>query len=133
MARSNTQTANVVVTLDGKQAEKMLDVLKIKSSDLKDEIRRLNEQRVTTGLTGDEAKRLDALNKEYRETRRVAREAAQQVKDVDDIIKRLSTAPIKAIKDSIKALEAQMSRLDRSTERYAKKKIMIAIVIIYQL
>lgn len=128
MARSNTQTANVVVTLDGKQAEKMLDVLKIKSSDLKDEIRRLNEQRVTTGLTGDEAKRLDALNKEYRETRRVAREAAQQVKDVDDIIKRLSTAPIKAIKDSIKALEAQMSRLDRSTERYAKKKEQLRLL-----
>lgn len=128
MARSNTQTANVVVTLDGKQAEKMLDVLKIKSSDLKDEIRRLNEQRVTTGLTGNEAKRLDALNKEYRETRRVAREAAQQVKDVDDIIKRLSTAPIKAIKDSIKALEAQMSRLDRSTERYAKKKEQLRLL-----
>lgn len=128
MARSNTQTANVVVTLDGKQAEKMLDVLKIKSSDLKDEIRRLNEQRVTTGLTGDEAKQLDALNKEYRETRRVAREAAQQVKDVDDIIKRLSTAPIKAIKDSIKALEAQMSRLDRSTERYAKKKEQLRLL-----
>lgn len=128
MARSNTQTANVVVTLDGKQAEKMLDVLKIKSSDLKDEIRRLNEQRVTTGLTGDEAKRLDALNKEYRETRRVAREAAQQVKDVDDIIKRLSTAPVKAIKDSIKALEAQMARLDRSTERYAKKKEQLRLL-----
>lgn len=128
MARSNTQTANVVVTLDGKQAEKMLDVLKIKSSDLKDEIRRLNEQRVTTGLTGDEAKQLDALNKEYRETRRVAREAAQQVKDVDDIIKRLSTAPVKAIKDSIKALEAQMARLDRSTERYAKKKEQLRLL-----
>ena len=128
MARSNTQTANVVVTLDGKQAEKMLDVLKIKSSDLKDEIRRLNEQRITTGLTGEEAKRLDALNKEYRETRRVAREAAQQVKDVDDIIKRLSTAPIKAIKDSIKALEAQMARLDRSTERYAKKKEQLRLL-----
>lgn len=128
MARSNTQTANVVVTLDGKQAEKMLDVLKIKSSDLKEEIRRLNEQRVTTGLTGDEAKQLDALNKEYRETRRVAREAAQQVKDVDDIIKRLSTAPVKAIKDSIKALEAQMARLDRSTERYAKKKEQLRLL-----
>lgn len=122
MAKSNTQTANVVVTLDGKQAEKMLDVLKIKSSDLKEEIRRLKEQRITTGLTGDEAKRLDALNKEYSETNRVAKEVAKQVKDVDDIINQLSIAPIKAIKDSIKALEAQMSRLDRSSDRYAEKK-----------
>lgn len=128
MARSNTQTANVVVTLDGKQAEKMLDVLKIKASDLNEEIHRLKEQRITTGLSGEEAKRLDALKKEYDETCRVAREAAKQVKDVDDIINQLSTAPVKAIKDSIKALEAQMSRLDRSTERYAKKKEQLRLL-----
>ena len=122
MARNQNQTANVVVTLDGKQAEKMLEVLKTKSSDLRAELKTLNDQRLTTGLTGQEAQRFDALRKELLETRRVSREVAKQVKDVDDVIRNLSTAPIKAIKDSIKTVEAQMNRLDRSTERYAQKK-----------
>lgn len=119
---NNNQTANVTVTLDGKQAEKMLEILRLKSESLRDELRTLNNQRLSTGLTGDEAKRFDALRKELLETRRVSREVARQVKDVDDVIKNLSTAPIKAIKDSIKTLENQMSRLDRSTERYAEKQ-----------
>ena len=60
MARNQNQTANVVVTLDGKQAEKMLEVLKTKSSDLRAELKTLNDQRLTTGLTGQEAQRFDA-------------------------------------------------------------------------
>lgn len=119
---NNNQTANVTVTLDGKQAEKMLEILRLKSESLRDELRTLNNQRLSTGLTGDEAKRFDALRKELLETRRVSREVARQVKDVDDVIKNLSTAPIKAIKDSIKTLENQMSRLDRSTEKYAENQ-----------
>ena len=122
MARNQNQTANVVVTLDGKQAEKMLEVLKTKSSDLRAELKTLNDQRLTTGLTGQEAQRFDALRKELLETRRVSREVAKQVKDVDDVIRNLSTAPIKAIKDSIKTVEAQMNSLNRSTEQYAQKK-----------
>lgn len=122
MARNQNQTANIVVTMDGKQAEKMLEVLKTKSSDLRAELKTLNDQRLTTGLTGQEAQRFDALRKELLETRRVSREVAKQVKDVDDVIRNLSTAPIKAIKDSIKTVEAQMNRLDRSTEQYAQKK-----------
>lgn len=122
MARNQNQTANVVVTLDGKQAEKMLEVLKTKSSDLRAELKTLNDKRLTTGLTGQEAQRFDALRKELLETRRVSREVAKQVKDVDDVIRNLSTAPIKAIKDSIKTVEAQMNRLDRRTEQYAQKK-----------
>ena len=122
MARNQNQTANVVVTLDGKQAEKMLEVLKTKSSDLRAELKTLNDKRLTTGLTGQEAQRFDALRKELLETRRLSREVAKQVKDVDDVIRDLSTAPIKAIKDSIKTVEAQMNRLDRSTERYAQEK-----------
>lgn len=122
MARNQNQTANVVVTLDGKQAEKMLEVLKTKSSDLRAELKTLNDQRLTTGLSGQEAQRFDALRKELLETRRVSREVAKQVKDVDDVIRNLSTAPIKAIEDSIKTVEAQMKRLNRSTKQYAQKK-----------
>lgn len=128
MARNQNQTANVVVTLDGKQAEKMLEVLKTKSSDLRAELKTLNDQRLTTGLTGQEAQRFDALRKELLETRRVSREVAKQVKDVDDVIRNLSTAPIKAIKDSIKTVEAQMNRLDRSTERYAEKQNQLNVL-----
>ena len=66
---NNNQTANVTVTLDGKQAEKMLEILRLKSESLRDELRTLNNQRLSTGLTGDEAKRFDALRKEHLETR----------------------------------------------------------------
>ena len=122
MARNQNQTANVVVTMDGKQAEKMLEILKTKSSDLRAELKTLNKQRLTTGLSGQDAKRFDALRKELLETRRVSREVAKQVKDVDDVIRNLSTEPIKAIKDAIKTVEEQMNRLNRSTEQYAQKK-----------
>lgn len=122
MARNQNQTANVVVTLDGKQAEKMLEVLKTKTSDLRAELKELNNKRLTTGLSGQEAQRFDALRKELLETRRVSREVAKQVKDVDDVIRNLSTEPIKAIEDSIKTVEAQMKRLNRSTKQYAQKK-----------
>lgn len=122
MARNQNQTANVVVTMDGKQAEKMLEILKTKSSDLRAELKTLNKQRLTTGLSGQDAKRFDALRKELLETRRVSREVAKQVKDVDDVIRNLSTEPIKAIKDAIKTVEEQMNRLNRSTKQYAQKK-----------
>lgn len=108
--------------MDGKQAEKMLEILKTKSSDLRAELKTLNKQRLTTGLSGQDAKRFDALRKELLETRRVSREVAKQVKDVDDVIRNLSTEPIKAIKDAIKTVEEQMNRLNRSTEQYAQKK-----------
>lgn len=125
---NNNQKANVVVTMDGKQAEKMLEVLKTKSETLRDELRTLNNQRLTIGLNGDEAKRFDALRKELLETKRVTREVSTQVKDVGDVINKLSSVPIKAIKDSIKTVSSQMERLDRSTQRYADKKKELAIL-----
>lgn len=128
MARNNNQEAHVVVTLDGKQAETMLEQLNKRSAELRNEIKQLNEQRITTGLSGDEAKRFDQLKKDLRETRRTARETSKQVKDVGDVINRLSTAPIKAITDSIKAVETQMKRLDRSTERYAQKREQLRLL-----
>jgi len=128
MARNNNQEAHVVVTLDGKQAETMLEQLNKRSAELRNEIKQLNDQRITTGLSGDEAKRFDQLKKDLRETRRTARETSKQVKDVGDVINRLSTAPIKAITDSIKAVETQMKRLDRSTERYAQKREQLRLL-----
>ena len=124
MARKNSREAfsKLVFTLDGKQAEKMLDTLQEKSSNLSKELKSLNKTRLTTGLSGDEAKRFDQLKKELLDTRWKAREIKKQIKDVEDVINRLSTAPIKAIKDSIKTLEYQISRYDRSDDRYIKKQ-----------
>ena len=127
MAR-DTHKAHVVLTMDGKQADKMLDNLRDKSEALRDEIRQVNNQRITTGLSGEEAKRFDTLNKELRETRRLYRELAAQTRDVTDVINKISTAPIKAIKDAIRATEASMQRLDRSTAKYAEKKKQLSLL-----
>nr|DAZ04468.1 MAG TPA: tail tape measure protein [Caudoviricetes sp.] len=122
MAKKNTQTANVLLTLDGKQAEKMLGILNKKSETLRDEIRSLNNQRVTIGLSGDEAKRFDALKKEFRDTSKQSRELSRQLADVSGVINNLSTKPINAIKDAIRTVTTQMNRLDRDTEAYAKRE-----------
>lgn len=119
---------NVLVTLDGKQAEKMLTILTDKSEKLKEEIRDLNKKRIAIGLTGDEAKRLDAVKKEFRETKKAVRETATQIADVSSTLNRLSTAPIKEIKRAISAVTAQMSRLDRSTEKYAERQKQLALL-----
>lgn len=125
---SNTQKATVLLTLDGKQADKMLDNLRKKSETLGNEIKALKNQSITVGLSAQEVKRLDALNKEFRETRRQARELANQTRDVSSVLDRLSTAPIKAIKDAIRATEASMNRLDRSTEKYAERQRQLALL-----
>lgn len=124
----NTQTANILLTLDGKQAEKMLDILTKKGETLRDEIRNMQNQRITVGLSGDEAKKFDALNKEYRETRKQTRELSKQLVDVSGVINNLSSKPIKALKDAIRAVTAQMERLDRSTEKYAERQKQLKLL-----
>lgn len=124
----NTQTANILLTMDGKQAEKWLEILAKKSETLRDDIRSLNKQRITIGLTGEEAKKFDALKKEYRDTHRQTRELAKQLADVSGVINKLSTTPIKAIKDAIKAVTAQMERLDRGTEKYAQRQKQLKVL-----
>lgn len=119
---------NIVLTLDGKQAEKMLSVLTKKSETLKEEIRDLRDKRVSIGLSGDEAKHLDAIQKEFRETRKAIRETATQIADVSSTINRISTAPIKEIERAIKAVTAQMKKLDRGTERYAERQKQLSLL-----
>lgn len=128
MAKQNTQTANVLLTLDGKQAEKMLGILNKKSETLRDEIRNLNNQRITVGLSGDEAKRFDALKKEFRDTGKQSRELSRQLADVSGVINSLSTKPINAIKDAIKAVTTQMNKLDRGTEAYANREKQLRLL-----
>lgn len=124
----NTQTASILLTMDGKQAEKMLNILTSKSETLRNEIKSLNNQRITIGLSGNEAKKFDALKKEYRETHRQTRELSKQLADVSGVINNLSTRPIKAIKDAIKAVTTQMERLDRSTDKYAQRQKQLKIL-----
>lgn len=124
----NTQTANILLTMDGKQAEKWLEILSKKSETLRDDIRSLNKQRITFGLSGEEAKKFDALKKEYRDTHRQTRELVKQLADVSGVINKLSTTPIKAIKDAIKAVTAQMERLDRGTEKYAQRQKQLKVL-----
>lgn len=118
----------LLITLDGKQAEKMLTILTNKSDKLKEEIRDLNKKRIDIGLTGNEAKRFDTLKKELRETRKAARETARQVADVSSTLNRLSSAPIQEIKRAITAVTAQMSKLDRNTDRYAQRQKQLTLL-----
>lgn len=122
------EKTSILITLDGKQAEKMLTVLTKKSETLKEEIRDLNNQRVTVGLSGNEAKRLDALKKEFRETRKAARQTAVQIADVSSTINRISKAPIKEIERAIKAVTTQMKKLDRGTDQYAQRQKQLALL-----
>lgn len=124
----NTLKSNILVTLDGKQAEKMLTILTNKSETLKEEIRDLNKQRITAGLSPEAAKRFDALKKEFRETKKAIRETATQIADVSSTINRISSAPIKEIEKAIKAVTAQMKKLDRGTEQYAKRQKQLSVL-----
>lgn len=112
----------VVVTMDVDEAQRSLDSLQETSKKLRDEIKQLKGLKLTGVATHEDLTRLKELGAEYRRNYKQIKELKVGLKDVSNVINKISTAPIKAIRDAIKTATQQMERLDRSTEQYAKKK-----------
>lgn len=118
----NKEYGTVVFTLDAKQATNMLSSLIKRTQDLRKEIDDLEDKQIKTGISGEEATKLDKLKKEYKQAKIEISELKSQLVDVSDVINNLSSTPISVLRKAIRDLEKQTRTLDRSTEEYAQKK-----------
>ena len=125
---NKTQTARVTVTMDTQQAERQLQVLNDKAGELKTEINSLKALKLQNIATPEDLSRLRELEQAYRQVRKDAKELKDQLGDVRGVIDKISSAPIKAIRDALKKATAQMERMDRSTKAFVEKKKEVALL-----
>lgn len=124
----NNRIAKVTVSMDVQQAERQLQLLNKTGKEVKDEMLAIQKLKIQGLATPEQLTRLRELGKEYRQIRKDAKELRVQLGDVSKVLNNLSNAPVKAIRDAIKTTTAQMERLDRSTEQYAKKQKELAVL-----
>lgn len=124
----NNKIAKVIVSMDVQQAERQLQLLNKSGKEVKDEMQAIQKLKIQGLATPEQLTRLRELGKEYRQIRKDAKELKVQLGDVSKVLNNLSSAPVKAIRDAIKTTTAQMERLDRSTEQYAKKQKELAVL-----
>lgn len=120
--KTNQVVSNISISLDVKQAERQLGLIKNRISDLKKAITQI-ESREHRNIAGDaDRKALREYKAELKQLTNDARELAGQIGDVSDVIKNISAVPVKALRDALRTATRQMDRLDRSTEDYVNKK-----------
>lgn len=124
----NNRIAKVTVSMDVQQAERQLQVLNDKARDLKKDIKDIQKLKVLGIATPEQLTQLRDMRIALRQVRKDSKELSVQLGDVSKVLNNLSSAPVKAIRDAIKTTTAQMERLDRSTEQYAKKQKELAVL-----
>ena len=124
----NNRIAKVTVSMDVQQAERQLQLLNKTGKEVKDEMLAIQKLKIQGLATPEQLTRLRELGKEYRQIRKDAKELRVQLGDVSKVLNNLSNAPVKAIRDAIKTTTAQMERLDRSTEQYARKQKELTVL-----
>lgn len=124
----NNRIAKVTVSMDVQQAERQLQVLNDKARDLKKDIKEIQKLKVLGIATPEQLTQLRDMRTALRQVRKDSKELSVQLGDVSKVLNNLSSAPVKAIRDAIKTTTAQMERLDRSTEQYAKKQKELAVL-----
>ena len=124
----NNRIAKVTVSMDVQQAERQLQLLNKTGKEVKDEMLAIQKLKIQGLATPEQLTRLRELGKEYRQIRKDAKELRIQLGDVSKVLNNLSNAPVKAIRDAIKTTTAQMERLDRSTEQYARKQKELTVL-----
>ncbi|MDR1918403.1 MAG: phage tail tape measure protein [Tannerellaceae bacterium] len=121
---NNTQKANIIVTMDGKQAEKLLEALIGKSKELREEINAVKKE----GNTPENQAKIKELESQFRATTSSVKEVKVQLQDVSDVIANLAGATEKQLGDAYKILISQVKTLGRSTQEYADKRKQIALL-----
>ena len=112
MSSINTN-ATVTLTVNGKQAQDMLDNLKTKSQDLEKAIE-------GAAKAGDRAK-LTKLRKELKETNRQISQIESATMGVEKVLKNLDKATPKELNKTLATLKRQLNGIERGTEEWKRQ------------
>ncbi len=102
-----TSTANVVLSVNGKQAQKML-------SQLEKDARRLERQLAKAASAGDKAT-MKKLQRELKSTQRMMEQLKGSSASVDQTLRRLDKASPKELNKALKLLQQQLNGIQRGT------------------
>lgn len=102
-----TSTANVVLSVNGKQAQKML-------TQLEKDARRLEKQIAKAASAGDKAT-MKKLQRELKSTQRMMEQLKGSSASVDQTLRRLDKATPKELNKALKLLQQQLNGIQRGT------------------
>ena len=106
MANYNT-SANVILSINGKQAQKML-------STLEKDAQRLEKQIAKAATAGDKAT-MKKLQRELNTTKRTIDQLKNSSQNVDNVLRRLDKATPKELQRTLKTLQQQMNGIQRGS------------------
>lgn len=102
-----TSTANVILSVNGKQAQRML-------SQLEKDARRLEKQIAKAATAGDKAT-MKKLQRELKSTQRMMEQLKGSSASVDQTLRRLDKATPKELNKALKLLQQQLNGIQRGT------------------
>ena len=102
-----TSTANVILSVNGKQAQKML-------TQLEKDARRLEKQIAKAATAGDKAT-MKKLQRELNSTKRMMDQLKGSSASVDNTLRRLDKASPKELNKALKQLQQQLNAIQRGT------------------
>ena len=104
--------ATVTLTVNGKQAQNMLEQLKRQASDLEDKITK-------AAAAGDKVQ-LKKFQRELKQTRRQIGQIESATQGVENVLKRLDKASPKELNRTLKELKRSLNGIERGTDEWNK-------------
>lgn len=105
--------ATVTLTVNGKQAQNMLEQLKRQASDLEDKIAK-------AAAAGDKVQ-LKKFQRELKQTRRQIGQIESATQGVENVLKRLDKASPKELNRTLKELKKSLNGIERGTDEWNKQ------------
>lgn len=105
--------ATVTLTVNGKQAQNMLEQLKRQASDLEDKITK-------AAAAGDKVQ-LKKFQRELKQTRRQIGQIESATQGVEKVLKRLDKASPKELNRTLKELKRSLNGIERGTDEWNKQ------------
>lgn len=105
--------ATVTLTVNGKQAQNMLEQLKRQASDLEDKITK-------AAAAGDKVQ-LKKFQRELKQTRRQIGQIESATQGVENVMKRLDKASPKELNRTLKELKRSLNGIERGTDEWNKQ------------
>lgn len=124
MAKS-TSISEIQIILDGKQAERTINVLTEKLESLRAEKNAINAKPM---ITKEENVRLREVTAEIKKTEGALRKVRSQAFDVGAVLRDVTKATEGDLVRAIRILNNQTKKLDRTTQEYAENKKRLAVL-----
>ena len=105
--------ATVTLTVNGKQAQNMLEQLKRQASDLEDKITK-------AAVAGDKVQ-LKKFQRELKQTRRQIGQIESATQGVENVLKRLDKASPKELSRTLRELKKSLNGIERGTDEWKKQ------------